>query len=239
MGNPRQRAEARSRVWQLLAMGFSHPLPELFVQMADGTFQSALMEAITTVHGNSPVVLAPVQCDFTTFEAQYIALFETGQKGRPAVPLCAGEYIDLLDGQPRPALMLKYAQFYRHFGLKVRDQGEDNELPDHLTCQLECLAWLAHLETQALSKNQTAEGYQRAQRDFIGKLLLRFSTGFDVLLTQECHQRGYQPLFPALSQTLCAFQQQTLFEFESLYGATTAAQIEPEAAVETEQDLWS
>lgn len=238
MNSPARRAQARSQVWQLLAMAFSHPLEELHVQMADGTFQSALDDAIATVHGKSHSPLASVRCDFGTFEAQYIALFETGRKGRPAVPLCAGEYIDLLDGQPRPTLMLKYARFYRHFGLKVRDQGEDNELPDHLTCQLECLAWLAHLETQALAKNRPAGGYQRAQRDFISRLLLRFCTGLDRLLARECRERDYDPLFPALSHTLAAFQQQTLIEFESLHGSATATQTEPEPTAAA-QDLWS
>ncbi|MCB1713924.1 MAG: molecular chaperone TorD family protein [Candidatus Competibacteraceae bacterium] len=238
MANPIHRAMARSHVWQLLAMTFSHPVPELHAQLADGRFQAALDQSLTAAYGFVSE-LPYAQTPFTVFEAQYIELFDTGQKGRPAVPLCAGEYIDLLDGQPRPTLMLQYVQFYRHFGLKPRTQGEDKELPDHLSCQLECLAWLAHLEAQSWRAEKPVHGYQQAQYDFIDKLLARFSNLFSQLLARESKKRACDPLFAALAQVLHEFQQRNLIEFDSMLATATPVSVpaEPVAAAAT-QDLW-
>lgn len=238
MSHPAQRAEARSRVFQLLAMAFSHPQPSLHAQMSDGRFHHALDAALECAYG---VVsqLPRAGADLAAFEAQYIELFAVGHKGRPAVPLCAGEYLDLLDGQPRPSFMQRYARFYRHFGVRTRETGEGNELPDHLTCQLEFMAWLGHLEAQALADSADAGGYQRAQRDFLVNLMVAFCQATAQRLARQCERRGSDPWFPALGALSSDFVGRNRIELESVHGTPQAssAPCEPKAVTE-EQDLW-
>lgn len=236
--HPAQRAEARSRVFQLLGMAFGHPLAELHTQMADGRFQQALESAQECAYGTA-AGLPLAAADAAVFEAQYIELFAVGHKGRPAVPLCAGEYIDLLDGQPRPVFMQRYARFYRHFGVRIREAGEGNELPDHLTCQLEFMAWLVHLEAQALAEGADASGYQRAQRDFLVRLMAPFCRSTAERLRAESRKRGCDPLYSALGAFLNDFVGRNRVELESVHGISGEA-LAPEEpqAVSGAQNLW-
>ena len=106
--------------------------------------------------------------------------------------------MQLLDGRPRPEVLLEHTRFYRHFGLKVRGHGEDNELPDHLCCQLEAMAWLGELEARTRREAKPTEGLERAQADFLDKLLIPFLDQFVPTLELELSRRGGDPLFAAL-----------------------------------------
>lgn len=220
-------------------MAFGHPSPALHAQMHDGRYQGALDEALECAYGSRPADLPLAGPDAAAHEAQYIELFAVGNKGRPAVPLCAGEYLDLLDGQPRPVFMHQYARFYRHFGVRARDAGEDKELPDHLTCQLEFMAWLTHLEARSLAKGADAAGYQRAQRDFVVKLMAAFCEATAERLRKESEKRGSDPIFAALATTLSEFLRRNRIELESVHGAVDepGTSSEPQAVTE-EQNLW-
>lgn len=191
----------RSQAWQLLALAFAHPVPELYEQLADGRFPDAFDRALAGGY-EDPVGLPRAATDFREFEAQYIALFDMGPKGKPLVPLNAGGYESLLGGEGRPRLMLQYAGFYRHFGLKVREGGVEHEMPDHLTCQLECLAWLGHLEGRALGRDDETHGYRQARHDFIVRLLEPQCRLLVPRLSATCEERGYDPLFAALGNAL-------------------------------------
>ena len=96
-------------------------------------------------------------------------------------------------------MLLEHTRFYRHFGLKVRGHGEDNELPDHLCCQLEAMAWLGELEARARRENRLAAGLERAQADFLDRLLLPFLEQFVPTLELELSRKGGDPLFAALA----------------------------------------
>jgi len=218
-------------------MAFSHPVPELHAQILDGRFGLALDEALESAYGEG-IGRVTARTDFETFEAQYIELFEVGHKGRPAVPLCAGEYIDLLDGKPRPAFLLQYARFYRHFGVRARDAGEDNELPDHITCQLEFMAWLTHLEAEALDHGKQASAYQRAQRDFTVKLMTGFCHGMSRRLETQCQRRTCDPVFGALGATLNHFVQRNRMELESVHGAVGTSDTAQPRRAPSAQNLW-
>ncbi|MGB5831397.1 MAG: molecular chaperone TorD family protein [Thiohalocapsa sp.] len=239
-----RRAQARSRTWQLLSLAFAHPVAELHPQFADGrfaqAFESAIDEALETGLGTSPgepAELPSARVPFQEFEAQYITLFNTGPKGRPLVPLCAAGYSALLDGEPPPSLLLRYVQFYRHFGLKIRTGGEESELPDHLTCQLECLAWLTHLETRSLAQGDSAKGYRQAQHDFIDRLLGPHCAQFAPRLARTVNERGYDPLFAALGKALDASQRRELADLQSTIGD----EVQPpqtQSAPALTQNLW-
>ena len=101
------------------------------------------------------------------------------------------------DDRPRPEVLLEHTRFYRHFGLKVRGHGEDNELPDHLCCQLEAMAWLGELEARTRREARPTEGFERAQADFLDKLLIPFLDQFVPTLELELSRRGGDSLFAA------------------------------------------
>jgi DMSO reductase family type II enzyme chaperone len=232
-----QAMQDRSRVWQLLALAFAHPLPELQEQFADGRYQDALDQALAGAFGAAAALPRP-RVGLREFEAQYITLFDVGPKGRPLVPLCAGGYDSLLGGEGRPRLMLQYARFYSHFGLHTRDGDAEHEMPDHLCCQLECLAWLSHLEQHAFGRGEQTQGYRQARFDFITRLLVPQCRLLVPRLSQVCAQQGFDPLFAALGAVLNQVQALDLEYLRSTLDAA-APSLPPRPVVsEQAQNLW-
>lgn len=236
MGSPADGSRARSALYQLLSMAFSHPIPALTAQMSDGRFQAAYDDHLAVVFGHR-AGLPRLSVALVAFEATYIELFETGHSGRPAAPMCAGEYEAILAGRARPLLLLKFVQFYRCFGLRARTRGEDNELPDHLTCQLELMAWLCHLEAQALGRGDDAQGYRRAQRDFLEHLLGPFVTLFVARLAREASRRGADPLFAALGSALADLVERHRHELGAALPAQPAVE-GPRQLATSAANLW-
>lgn len=232
-----EQSRERSRAWQLLSIGFDHPVPEVHGALAGGRFQNAFEQVLTTAHGVRPKLPLP-RVDFQDFEAQYIALFDTGPKGRPLAPLRAGAYETLLAGEPAPRLMHKYAQFYRHFGVQARSGQGDTAMPDHLTCQLDCLSWLAHLEGRAQAQRDAAQGYRRAQRDFLERLLGPHCRELRVRLHEACRQQGFDPFFAALAEALERLQDLELRFLRTMLDASDPRPPAPVAVPGSAQNLW-
>ncbi len=193
----KERAAARSRLFQLLAWAFAYPIPELHAQMADGRFSRSLGEARLEAFG-AAAELPACGRDFTAWEAEYVALFEVGRRGTPLAMLCAGDDPVLLDGKGRPEFLLELLRWYGHFGLGVCEEPETRELPDHLTCQLEFLAWLAHLESDADPEGELASGYRQAQYDFCTRCLQPFIARLAPTIEREATRGEYDGLFSAL-----------------------------------------
>lgn len=172
LANTPERANATGAIYQLAAAAFGHPLPELQQAFVDGSFHKAFNTAWRQITGREwPRCQA--SADFVALEAGYIETFVHGWRGKPRVPLLAGEYEDLLGGQTRPAFMLNVQAFYRHFGLRAAaaDEGHADE-PDHLVDMLEFMAVLSHLEAGALASHGDPSAYRRAQRDFLHRHLV-------------------------------------------------------------------
>ena len=194
-----ETSNSRSRLFQLTALGFTHPVPAFHSVLTDGSYTGALASAAASVNSGGRFTYREDR-DFANFEADYIHLFQMGRGGKPIVPLTAGDHEEIAHGQGRPEFMLKYSAWYRHFGLKTNTDDNANELPDHLACQLEFMAWLAHLEESNLNEPQLRQGYQLAQRDF----LVRHLQPFLELLTNELQARNGQPRINPFYQSLVA-----------------------------------
>lgn len=166
-------ASARSRMFQLLALGFSHPVEEFYELLSDGSYARTLGD-ITAQALGCECSLPPQQGTFAEFEADYIHLFQMGRGGKPIIALTAGDHKEVCKEQGRPEFLLQYTAWYRHFGLKTNEDEGANELPDHLVCQLELMAWLSHLEATAEHEPAQQQGYQRAQQDFLQRHLQGF-----------------------------------------------------------------
>ncbi len=196
-------AQARSNLFRLLALGFSHPAKELYAKMASGTFQREI-DIGAEFAGVSVPDLPIIDASFTDFEAQYIDLFQFGKNGRPQVSLNAGDYEKICIGRSRPEFMLEYTKWYRHFGLQTRNEPDANELPDHITCLLEFLAWLAHLEGNADPESSICVGYQKAQQDFMERMALPFLNSVAKRLSGLSDAGDAAPLFIALAKSAMA-----------------------------------
>ena len=168
-----ETAKARSQLFQLLALGFAHPDKAFHRLLVDGSYTQALLQAAASA-GYAGQFAHREASDFADFEADYIHLFQLGHRGKPFVALTAGDHKEIAQEQGRPEFLLQYTAWYRHFGVKINEDENANELPDHLTCQLEFMAWLAHLEDNTEHDAPLVQGYQRAQVDFLQRHLLPF-----------------------------------------------------------------
>lgn len=173
-------ASTRSRMFQLLALGFAHPVAEFYQLLTDGSYARALTSSSAGAVG-CHCYLPPQQGTFAEFEADYIHLFQMGRGGKPIIALTAGDHKELNNEQGRPEFLLQYTAWYKHFGLKMNEDEGANELPDHLVCQLELMAWLSHLEDSAAQEPALQQGYQSAQRDFLQRHLQVF---LELLVTE-------------------------------------------------------
>ncbi|MEH6471584.1 MAG: molecular chaperone TorD family protein [Halopseudomonas sp.] len=241
MSSPVERSQARSELMQLLALGWSHPTPERYQLIADGSYQAVLAQ-VTQLYFGAPCELNLPLLPFSDFESLYIELFSVGNNGKPAVGLNAGDYGQLLDGQPRPEFMQQYAGWYKHFGIKVRQSEQSNEQPDHLVCQLEFLAWLAKLEADHDGKPVLQNGYQRAQRDFLQRHLQPFLAIAIPKLEQQVSKRNGSAYFAELGNLLSDVSDKIFHELNSVLGPSLqvidATQASTTSTAEN-VDLWS
>lgn len=162
---------ARSRLLKILAIGYMHPVPEFHRLATDGNYQDAVIRLAADLLDRAPR-FGKLRISMQDFEASYITIFTFGDPDIQSLEMNSGGHRQLPQGQSRRELMLNLVHWYRHFGLRPRLDPEDNELPDHLACQLEFLAWLAHLEANAMTRVSTAIGYRNAQRDFTRRFTL-------------------------------------------------------------------
>ncbi len=194
-------ASSFSSLMHLLGVGFCHPVPEFHARLEDGSYQAVLSRLFGAGLGIDASI-ADLGIGFAQLEADYIHWFDVGDQGRPLLSLHAADYDELLGGRPRPEFLLDYVTLYRHFGLRARDDGEDNELPDHLVCQLEFLAWLAHLEVRS-SKPGFVSGYRHAQSDFLERRLLPFLQTLSAKLQDAARCSEAMRLYAILARTAC------------------------------------
>jgi DMSO reductase family type II enzyme chaperone len=173
MNNLSDSAALRSQLYQLLALGFVHPVEEFHQTLSNGSYSLAVTRAANDAHAIDTVLGQP-QMSFADYEAEYIRIFQVGKRGQPLVHLNAGDYKELIGSGSRPEFLLEYSGWYRLFGLKTNEEDSANELPDHIVCQLELMAWLAHLEHSTNDNPELQKGYQCAQRDFCERHLQEF-----------------------------------------------------------------
>lgn len=157
---------ARSKLYQLLSESFKYPGVEFVEMVRDGTFHEGLSAVVAGLPYdlNLPVEnlgggnLRDVSQD--DVESEFIQIFDAGPGGPPC-PLREGHYHG-----GRMAVMEELVRFYNHFGLSTT-QGDERELPDTLTTELEFLHYLAFKEVLALQRGEDATPYLRAERDFL------------------------------------------------------------------------
>jgi DMSO reductase family type II enzyme chaperone len=188
-------------LYHLNALGFAHPVPELHAQLTNGYFQQHY-DARLLQAGWQPARLPCATVDFERFEADYITLFQVGGNGSPPCSLCETDY-GLGDGS-RGEQLVELTRFYRNFGLRLTTDAEENEQPDHLTCELELMAFLGFRQADACTREIDDAPYRLAQRDFLERRLGAWTPTFVQQATETAKALGVDPIFPALAGALGA-----------------------------------
>jgi TorA maturation chaperone TorD len=148
-----------------------------------------------------------------------------GRRGKPLVSLNAADHADIASERGRPEVLLEYSGWYRHFGLRANQEGETNELPDHLVCQLEFLAWLAH-------------GYQRAQRDFLKRHLQAFLESLVTSFQQRAAGAGHQPFYCSLAALSLELTDSMLEQFDTTLAETDRSETGGDSQQIAAVNLW-
>ena len=235
MANFSDTAQFRAQLFQLLALGFVHPVEEFHRLLDNGSYTQALARAahaaagVDTVMGHTPVT-------YEDFEADYINLFQVGKGGQPMVHLGAGDYPELLGSGSRPEFLLEYSGWYRHFGLKTNQDDTANELPDNLVCQLEFIAWLAHLEQSSADVPELQLGYQCAQRDFCQRHLHPMLELLVTALQKENRRKPIQPFFLKLALVSLEAVSQIMDRLVAIVGEETRQTENPDQIASV--NLW-
>jgi len=192
-------AASRSRLYLLLAQAFAFPDEEIFASIGEGEFALAVAEACRELPydltGADIAGLASAGESYLAFESEYIRLFDVGPMGPPC-PLYGGVY-----GGDRMKVMEDATRFYNFFHLRVAAPGQD--LPDHITTQLEFLHYLTFREGLARQEGVESAPLVRAQRDFLGRHLCRWVPQLEARLSKQ----EAAPFFVALVRFAAAFLQ--------------------------------
>lgn len=174
--NAEEAAKAtRSTLYRLLSESMKYPGTEFVEIIKDGTFFDGIQRVAEALPYSLEVdsdglAGGPLpEMDQEDFEAEYIRVFDVGAGGPPC-PLREGLY----HGN-RMAVMEELVRFYNHFGLSTT-KGEERELPDNLSTELEFMHYLTFKEVIALQHNQDPTPYLRAERDFLERHLAKFLT---------------------------------------------------------------
>lgn len=182
---------ARSRVYRLFADAFRYPTAESLERFRSGEYLNELLGAMSgllhaclasgevqSAREGVEDEIAPLE--FSDLETRYIMTFDVGTPTPPCPPY-EGTY---REGIPRSKRLLAIVAFYRHFGLKMSEEENSRELPDHICAELEFMHFLAFKEAQARADGdqELVIGYVHAQRDFLARHLSRWLPKFAVRL---------------------------------------------------------
>jgi len=204
------RAAARSRAYAAFALAFEYPDRAFCEEIAAGVLRDALKALMAEIHpaladGGDWSALADAGRD-DDLMIEYTRLFDVGGSGPPC-PLHGGLY-----GGARMKTMEEAVRFYNYFGLASTEAP--NELPDHITTELEFLHYLSYREAEAIERGEAPGAYRRAERDFLARHPGRW-------IPQLCQRIGRQKpprFFAELASRLAAFLELDLAHLVRLEG---------------------
>lgn len=185
-------AAARSGLYALLARAFAFPEPELHHDLLSGRWLREAAEVASRLPYRLPLARIGswrVPGKHNALQQEYIRLFEVGRRGSPPCTLYGGHY-----ARDRMHAMEDLVRFYNFFGLRTAR----GHLPDHITVEMEFMAYLARREAEA---KDDPTSYRRAQRDFLDRHL----TGWLPQLALSLRQRRPLPFYRSLASLAARF----------------------------------
>lgn len=189
--------QLRSHAYGLLAASMDYPDQELQSLISSGQLAEKYKETLCAIHPKLEEEIDWRQLGVNDSEedlqVEYTRLFDAGAAG-PLCPIHGGVYLD-----ERMQTLEEMVRFYNHFGLTA---GEDfEELPDHITTQLEFMHFLCNGEDELQGEKEEVGSYQRAQRDFLNRHLGKWIPQ----LEEQAIENKAQPFYLTLVSLLARF----------------------------------
>jgi DMSO reductase family type II enzyme chaperone len=183
-------ALCRSAVYEALALGFRVPTRETVHRLIDENQNQGLADIAAILDEGSEGLSSQVRKFRETSDVQVLETltdayrYYFGHTAHPEVPPYETEYGEETLFQ-QPQQLGDLAGFYNAFGLQLN--SSEHERADHISCELEFLAFLARKEAYALQQgDQTMlEETRRAQKLFLKDHLARFVPAFANRLSRQ------------------------------------------------------
>ncbi len=207
----------RSDAYGLFNAALEYPDAELVALINDGVFarrcRQVLCDLYPELEADSHWQALSRGGTDDELAVEYSRLFDVGAAGPPC-PLYGGVYHD-----SRMPTLEELVRFYNYAGLTT--EGNAQELPDHLSVQLEFLYYLCHCEEQQADSEDTGD-YLRLQRDFIDRHPGQWLPQLLEKLQQHRASEFYQSLFALLCRFI-QLEQQHLNSATSRIASSAAA----------------
>ena len=184
---------SRAFIYDTFALALQSPTEETATELLSSKRISALPDIASSVAGEGSCCFAGVAGWVETFDAMTIEKLRAahaylfGHTARGVVCPYETEFGNEGEFQ-QPRQLGKISGFYKAFGLAVR--ADERERPDHVSCELEFMAFLSRKEAYAMERadddmlNETRKAYRLFLRDHLG----RFGRAFAAMLCKEAPQ---------------------------------------------------
>lgn len=170
----------RSRLYRLLALGFSFPGKEL------NAAQAELQEIAATLYPDLDPEAGDVNLLAARIESLYINVLDGHDQKQSCRP-----YETAWRSGDRSMQQWEVNQFYTLFGL----EKANNELPDHIVSELEFMHFLSHQAVEAsrglLGGGDVLQRFVHAQKDFLERHLLQWVPKFCAALQEKLDEPFY------------------------------------------------
>lgn len=178
----------RSRLYYLLSQAFSFPDEKLLAS------RSELWSLVITLYPDMGISREVLDIELEALEAEYINVFDGHDQKKYCKPY-EGQWRE----SDRARRQWEIKKFYRFFGLGLN--GKNNEMPDHIMCELEFMHYLSYRMVEAGLGGDPAhqgenrpEHYLQAQKDFLQRHLSLWLDDFSGLLQEKATIPFYQQL---------------------------------------------
>jgi len=188
--------KARGRLYRSLMEPFQFPtatLTEQFISGGWGRGIAATVELLNTdLHYDLILTDIPIlEVDHDQYQVEFISLHEVGMGGAPC-PLHSGHY-----SKDRMRTLEEVVRFYHFFDFEP-DRSPD-KFPDHITTELEFVAYLADRQLTAASGQGDMASPLRAQRDFVTRQLASWLPQLTKLVGERSQIRFFDQIVNLLN----------------------------------------
>ena len=202
--NQVESTAAWATLYDAVSVAFGYPSQRLYDALSDGSFMQVIAEAASTVQGlaserqalDAAVAEVLAGRGLLDLETEYVSLFEINRRERPL-----HLYAHLYAPQNRDSitLMRRLQALYRDHGVALKT-GEGADHPDHLTVQLEFMAYLYHQLGRVLAGEQQGSAAELGQ----AVAAFRQELVWIPVLCSELEQRSGHPFYVPLCRFLIA-----------------------------------
>lgn len=191
------KTDAIGLVYMLLAKVFSFPDANLRALITTGKEHEILKTTIAKLPfevelRNLPLPSIPLE-ELAIF---YITTFDMKEGGGPPCPLYEGL---IRKDEGREGIMMELLRFYHYFDVRLHEKEKD--FPDHLTTELEFMAYLSQKEAMAMNDGRDPQPYRIAQMDFLERHMGKWVP----LLDERIKKRVEEPFYHEISSVLRRF----------------------------------